>query len=67
MILLIIFEKYIKFLCFTNCKHTCTEFFVSGIVSASSSLFITNDAGLLMDLSKKGFPAFSVVVVTIHV
>jgi len=36
-------------------------------MSASSSLFITNDAGLLMDLSKYGFPAFSVVVVTIHV
>jgi len=64
--LLTIFDDRLH-LHFTKYERTCTEFFVSGIMSASSSLLITNDAGLLMDLSKNGLPAFSVVVVTIHV
>lgn len=48
-------------------EHTCAGFFVSGIVSVSSSLFITKDAGRLIDFSKKGLPPFSLVVLTIHV
>lgn len=52
---------------FIKYEFTCIGFFVSVTVSVSSSLFITKDAGLLIDLSEKGFPPFSLVVVTIHV